>query len=64
MNGFESELRGRLLSLSAHATLSLAGAPITDWKAPLSQLQGSPGLTRRLRASLDTDAMLSKPVPP
>ncbi len=26
MNGFESELRGRLLSLSAHATLTLGGA--------------------------------------
>src|SRR5882757_9376683 len=59
MNGFESELRGRLLSLSAHATLSLAGAPITDWKAPLSQLQGSPGLTGAA-PFLDTDAMLSK----
>jgi lipoprotein-releasing system permease protein len=58
MNGFESELRGRLLSLSAHATLSSGGAPIADWKGPLNQLQGSPGLTGAA-PFLDTDAMLS-----
>src|SRR6202161_273390 len=33
MNGFESELRARLLSLSAHATLTAGGAPIADWLA-------------------------------
>ena len=33
MNGFESELRERLLGLSAHATLSVpGGAPIADWR--------------------------------
>src|SRR4029077_3169376 len=58
MNGFESELRGRLLSLSAHATLSESGAPITDWKARLEKLQGSPGLTGAA-PFLDSDAMLS-----
>jgi len=59
MNGFESELRGRLLSLSAHATLTLGGAAIPDWRARIGQLQGSPGL---LGAApfLETDAMLSK----
>src|SRR3977135_252390 len=56
MNGFQSELRGRLLSLSAHATLSSGGAPIADWKVPLGQLQGSPGLTGAA-PFLDTDAM-------
>jgi lipoprotein-releasing system permease protein len=59
MNGFESELRGRLLSLSAHATLTLGGAPIPDWRARLGQLQGSPGLTGAA-PYLDSDAMLSK----
>ena len=58
MNGFETELRGRLLSLSAHATLSSGGAPISDWKAPLGQLQGSPGLIGAA-PFLDTDAMMS-----
>jgi lipoprotein-releasing system permease protein len=59
MNGFESELRGRLLSLSAHAILSADGAAIPDWQARIGQLEGSQGL---LGAApfLDTDAMLSQ----
>jgi lipoprotein-releasing system permease protein len=59
MNGFETELRGRLLSLSAHATLTLGGAPIPDWRARVGQLQGSPGLAGAA-PYLETDAMLSK----
>jgi lipoprotein-releasing system permease protein len=58
MNGFESELRTRLLSLSAHATLSAAGgAPIPDWQARIAQLQGAEGLAGAA-PYLDTDAML------
>jgi lipoprotein-releasing system permease protein len=59
MNGFESELRGRLLSLSAHATLNAGGAAMTDWKSNMADLKGSQGL---LGAApfLDTDAMLSR----
>ena len=59
MNGFETELRERLLSLSAHATLSLRGEAIPDWRARIGRLQGSPGLTGAA-PYLDTDAMLSK----
>jgi lipoprotein-releasing system permease protein len=60
MNGLETELRTRLLSLTAHATLSAAGAAIPDWQAQIRALQGAPGL---LGAApfLDTDAMLSRP---
>ena len=61
MNGFESELRGRLLSLSAHATLSVPGGmQIADWQRRIDELKGAPGL---LGAApfLDTDAMLSNP---
>jgi lipoprotein-releasing system permease protein len=58
MNGFESELRGRLLSLSAHATLSEpGGGPIEDWRAPIAQLHGAQGL-QGVAPFLDTDAML------
>jgi lipoprotein-releasing system permease protein len=59
MNGFETELRVRLLSLSAHATLTAGGASITDWQGRIGQLKGAPGL---LGAApfLDTDAMLSR----
>jgi lipoprotein-releasing system permease protein len=60
MNGLESELRTRLLSLTAHASLNAAGAPIDDWRARLQQLQGSPGLSGAA-PFLDTDAMLSRP---
>src|ERR1700749_1214445 len=58
MNGFESELRGRLLALSAHATLSAGGAAIPDWQQRIAELKGANGL---LGAApfLDTDAMLS-----
>jgi lipoprotein-releasing system permease protein len=59
MNGFESELRGRLLSLSAHATLTAGGEPIPDWRGRIGQLQGSPGLNGAA-PYLETDAMLSK----
>jgi lipoprotein-releasing system permease protein len=59
MNGFESELRGRLLALSAHATLSAGGAAIPDWQVRIDQMKGSEGF---LGAApfLDTDAMLSR----
>ena len=59
MNGFETELRGRLLSLSAHATLTSGGLGIPDWRARIGQLQGSPGL-EGAAPFLDTDAMLSR----
>jgi lipoprotein-releasing system permease protein len=59
MNGFEAELRGRLLSLSAHATLTSGGLGITDWQAKIGRLQGSAGLVGAA-PFLDTDAMLSR----
>jgi lipoprotein-releasing system permease protein len=60
MNGLETELRTRLLSLTAHASLNAAGAPIGDWRARIQQLQGSLGLVAAA-PYLDTDAMLSRP---
>jgi lipoprotein-releasing system permease protein len=60
MNGLESELRTRLLSLTAHASLNAGGAPIADWSARIEQLRGSPGL-RGAAPFLDIDAMLSRP---
>jgi lipoprotein-releasing system permease protein len=59
MNGFEAELRGRLLSLSAHATLSSGGAAISDWQTKIARLQGSAGLVGAA-PYIDTDAMLSR----
>ena len=59
MNGLGSELRDRLLSLTAHASLNAGGAPIVDWRDRIRQLHGAPEL---LGAApfLDTDAMLSR----
>ena len=59
MNGFESELRTRLLSLAAHATLSAHGAPILDWRTRIKQLTGARGF-EGAAPFLDMDAMLSR----
>ena len=59
MNGFGTELRSRLLSLSAHATLGAGGAAIADWRARILELQGAPGLVGAA-PFVDTDAMLSR----
>jgi lipoprotein-releasing system permease protein len=61
MNGFESELRTRLLSVSAHAVLTSAGGgALADWRAQLARLRGARGLVGAA-PYLDTDAMLSRP---
>jgi len=60
MNGFETELRTRLLSVSAHAVIHAGGgASIPDWQAQVAALQGSPGL-QGAAPFIDTDAMLSR----
>ena len=59
MNGLASELRDRLLNMSAHATLSEGGAAIPGWRQSIQQLTGAKGL---LGAApyLDTDALLTR----
>ena len=59
MNGFETELRTRLLSVSADATLSAGGAAIADWQRVIAQLHGAQELVGAA-PFLDTDAMLSR----
>jgi len=59
MNGLGSELRDRLLSLSAHATLNAGGAAIGDWRQRIQRLEGAPELIGAA-PFLDTDAMLSR----
>jgi lipoprotein-releasing system permease protein len=59
MNGLGSELRDRLLSMSAHASLNAGGAPIPDWRLRIQQLSGAPELVGAA-PYLDTDAMLSR----
>ena len=38
MNGFERELRGRILSLTSHATISAFGGGLADWPEVAKQL--------------------------
>lgn len=45
MNGLETELRTRLLSMTAHATLANPQEGVTDWKALKAQLMQLPGVT-------------------
>jgi lipoprotein-releasing system permease protein len=59
MNGLGSELRDRLLSMSAHASLNAGGASIPDWRLRIHQLSGAPEL-EGAAPYLDTDAMLSR----
>ncbi len=43
MNGFEGELRSRLLSMSAHGSVSLPG-PVDDWRALAALVEAEPGV--------------------
>lgn len=45
MNGLETEARDRLLSMTAHATLSDPPAGLEDWSALARKLAAFPGLT-------------------
>ncbi len=58
MNGFESELRTRLLSLSAHATLQSRGAPIANWREQVREVMRNAHV-RGAAPYLEIDAMLT-----
>jgi lipoprotein-releasing system permease protein len=45
MNGFEGELRGRLLSMSAHGSISGASGIIEDWKTLVDDVSAEPGVS-------------------
>lgn len=44
MNGFERELRERILSVTAHATISGFGAPLSDWQGVRSKVVQQAGV--------------------
>ncbi len=44
MNGFEGELRSRLLSMSAHGTVTAASGVTEDWAARIDEIQAEPGI--------------------
>lgn len=45
MNGFESELRNRILSLTSHATISAFGAGLADWRDTAARMADSKEVT-------------------
>ncbi|HEX7114995.1 MAG TPA: lipoprotein-releasing ABC transporter permease subunit [Steroidobacter sp.] len=45
MNGFERELRGRILSLTSHATISGIGGRLPDWEQEAAVAQENPFVT-------------------
>lgn len=44
MNGFEAELRSRLLSMSAHGSVAYAGGPVGDWRGLAGEVGAEPGV--------------------
>jgi lipoprotein-releasing system permease protein len=44
MNGFEGELRSRLLSMSAHGSISTNDGPTEDWSALVERVRAEPGV--------------------
>jgi lipoprotein-releasing system permease protein len=45
MNGFEQELRSRLLNLTAHAVVTAPGGRLREWQPVLEQVEGLPGVS-------------------
>ncbi len=44
MNGFEGELRGRLLSMSAHGSVTAAGGVTPNWQPLVEEVSAEPGV--------------------
>ncbi|HEX2584343.1 MAG TPA: ABC transporter permease, partial [Steroidobacteraceae bacterium] len=44
MNGFERELRDRILNITSHATISGMGGSLPDWKPLLDKVQTQPNV--------------------
>jgi len=45
MNGFERELRVRILAVTSHATITGLDGPLADWRGLQQQLRARPGVT-------------------
>jgi len=58
MNGFERELRTRILSVTAHATLSGLDGALADWRAAVAAALRQPGVLAAV-PYIDEQAMLS-----
>ena len=59
MNGFEGELRGRLVSLTAHATVQGPATLMRDWRAAAERARSVPGTTG-VAPYVDVQAMIGR----
>jgi lipoprotein-releasing system permease protein len=59
MNGFEGELRGRLVSLTAHATVSGPSARLAQWPQVAERLRQVPGVVG-VAPFVDVQAMIGR----
>ncbi|HLQ13321.1 MAG TPA: lipoprotein-releasing ABC transporter permease subunit [Steroidobacteraceae bacterium] len=57
MNGFERELRSRILSVTSHATLMGLGGTLPDWRAAQARAQAQPGVVAAV-PYIEVQAML------
>jgi lipoprotein-releasing system permease protein len=58
MNGFERELRSRILAVTAHATLSGLDGTLADWRALQQRAQAQPGVLAAV-PYVESQAMLA-----
>jgi lipoprotein-releasing system permease protein len=59
MNGFERELRTRILAVTAHATLTGLDGPLSDWQQLQQQVRRQPGVLAAV-PYVDSQAMLAR----
>src|SRR5262249_41350988 len=58
MNGFERELRSRILAVTSHATITGLSGPLTDWPGLRAQLVRMPGVEAAV-PYVESEAMLA-----
>lgn len=58
MNGFQKELRDRILGMASHATVSAYGRELKDWKALAERIQGQPEVAG-VAPYVEAEAMLT-----
>jgi len=58
MNGFERELRTRILAVTSHATLAGFNGPLTDWRSLQQKVRRQPGVQAAV-PYIESQAMLA-----
>src|SRR5690606_2156339 len=58
MNGFEQELRGRLLNLASHAVVRAPDGRLRDWRPVMARIEATPGV-RGAAPFVEVQAMLA-----